>query len=74
MRWFHHWRWRHPLRYNRRNHRKLLVVDGRRAFFGGFNIPRELAPAAPVVPREWLGRGWPKRLSEGIGWLLRRWL
>lgn len=41
LRWFHRWRWRHPLRYNRRNHRKLLVVDGERAFLGGFNIHRE---------------------------------
>ncbi len=30
-----------PLRYNRRNHRKLLVVDGKLGFFGGFNIHRE---------------------------------
>ena len=41
LRWFHRWRWRRPLRYNRRNHRKLLVVDGERAFLGGFNIHRE---------------------------------
>lgn len=41
FRWFHRWSWRMPLRYNRRNHRKLLVVDGRRGFFGGFNIHRE---------------------------------
>lgn len=41
FRWFHRWRWRRPLRYNRRNHRKLLVVDGARAFLGGFNIHRE---------------------------------
>jgi len=41
VRWFHRWSWRDPLRYNRRNHRKILVVDGRRGFFGGFNIHRE---------------------------------
>ncbi len=40
VRRFHRWRWREPLRYNRRNHRKLLVVDGRVAFLGGFNIHR----------------------------------
>ncbi|WP_096462110.1 phospholipase D-like domain-containing protein [Sulfurifustis variabilis] len=34
----------------------------------------DLAEAAPVVPREWLARGWPKRLSEATGWLVRRWL
>ena len=26
-RWFNRWRWRDPLHYNRRNHRKLLVLD-----------------------------------------------
>ena len=41
VRWFHRWSWRSPLRYNRRNHRKMLVVDGRVGFFGGFNIHRE---------------------------------
>lgn len=41
VRWFHRWSWRHPSRYNRRNHRKLLVVDGRVGFLGGFNIHRE---------------------------------
>lgn len=41
VRWFQRWSWRNPGRYNRRNHRKLLVVDGRVGFFGGFNIHRE---------------------------------
>lgn len=41
VRRFHRWRWREPLRYNRRDHRKLLVVDGKAAFIGGFNIHRE---------------------------------
>lgn len=41
LRWFHRWDPRHPLRYNRRNHRKLLVVDDEEAFVGGFNIHRE---------------------------------
>lgn len=41
VRWFHRWSWRQPSRYNRRNHRKLLVVDGRIGFLGGFNIHRE---------------------------------
>jgi cardiolipin synthase A/B len=41
VRRFHRWRWRQPLRYNRRDHRKLLVVDGETAFVGGFNIHRE---------------------------------
>ncbi len=41
VKWFHRWSWRRPLRYNRRNHRKLLVVDDRVAYIGGFNIHRE---------------------------------
>lgn len=41
LRHFHRWHWREPLRYNRRNHRKLLVVDGETAFLGGFNIHRQ---------------------------------
>ncbi|HET7845733.1 MAG TPA: phospholipase D-like domain-containing protein [Xanthomonadales bacterium] len=39
--WSRRWSWRHPLRFNRRNHRKLLVVDDRIAFLGGFNVHRE---------------------------------
>ena len=41
VRWFHTWNWRNPWRYNRRNHRKLLVVDGQTGYLGGFNIHRE---------------------------------
>lgn len=41
VRWFHRWSWRSPSRYNRRNHRKLLVLDGQVGFLGGFNIHRE---------------------------------
>lgn len=41
VRWFHRWNWRRPWRYNCRNHRKLLVVDAREAYLGGFNIHRE---------------------------------
>jgi len=41
LRWFHRWDWRHPWRYNRRNHRKLLVIDAHCAYTGGFNIHRE---------------------------------
>jgi cardiolipin synthase len=40
FRWFRPFDLRHPLRYFQRNHRKLLVVDGRDAFLGGFNIRR----------------------------------
>ena len=41
VRWFHRWSWRNPWRYNRRSHRKLLVVDDHTAYVGGFNIHRE---------------------------------
>jgi cardiolipin synthase len=41
LRWFHRWSWRQPWRYNRRNHRKILVIDRQRVFLGGFNIHRE---------------------------------
>ncbi len=41
LRFFHRWRWRDPWRYNRRNHRKLLVVDDTDAYIGGFNLHRE---------------------------------
>tara|TARA_R100001143_G_scaffold62484_1_gene65904 strand:- start:2338 stop:2886 length:549 start_codon:yes stop_codon:yes gene_type:complete len=40
FRWFRPFDLRHPLRYFQHNHRKLLVVDGRDAFLGGFNIRR----------------------------------
>lgn len=41
VRRYHRWSWRQPWRYNQRNHRKILVVDGRIGFLGGFNIHRE---------------------------------
>ena len=41
LHWFHRWNWRRPFKYNRRNHRKLLVIDEKTAFVGGFNIHRE---------------------------------
>lgn len=41
LHFFHRWRWRDPWRYNRRNHRKLLVVDDTDAYIGGFNVHRE---------------------------------
>lgn len=41
VRRFHHWQWRNPWRYNRRNHRKLLVIDGELAYLGGFNIHKQ---------------------------------
>jgi len=45
LHWFHRWSWHKPWRYNRRNHRKLLVVDNHVAFLGGFNIHKENSQA-----------------------------
>lgn len=39
--WCRLWNWRHPLQYQRRNHRKLLVIDEDVAYVGGFNIGEE---------------------------------
>lgn len=41
VRRFHRWQWRDPLRYNRRDHRKLMVVDAGAAFLGGYNLHAE---------------------------------
>jgi len=41
LHWFHRWSWRKPFKYNRRNHRKLLIIDKQIVFIGGFNIHRE---------------------------------
>ena len=41
IQYFHRWHWRKPLRYNRRDHRKLLVIDNKKAFLGGFNIHKQ---------------------------------
>jgi cardiolipin synthase len=37
----HRWSWRRPLTVQRRNHRKLLVIDDAVAYIGGFNIHAE---------------------------------
>lgn len=44
--WKAHWNW------FRRNHRKILLIDGKTGFIGGSNISEEDAP------RSWGGRGW----------------
>ena len=41
LKWYRPWSWRHPTRYFQRNHRKLLVIDERELFLGGFNLRRE---------------------------------
>jgi cardiolipin synthase len=52
VRRFHRWSWREPFRFYRRNHRKLLVVDGHEAFMGGFNIHRE-SSRSTYGPKRW---------------------
>ena len=44
--------WRRRWGWQVRDHRKLLVVDGRVAFAGGMNIGNDYAPV------DWGGRGW----------------
>lgn len=49
-----HFRWFNPLKFKRlgfRNHRKLLVIDDKIAFVGGFNI-------APEYEGDGITRGW----------------
>jgi len=40
LRWSRPWSWRRPFTIQRRNHRKLLIVDDQVAYLGGFNIHR----------------------------------
>lgn len=39
--WSRAWSWHHPWAFHRRNHRKLLIVDDRVAYLGGFNVHRD---------------------------------
>jgi cardiolipin synthase len=41
IKWFNPWSWRSPLRFNKRNHRKLMIIDNDSCFLGGFNIHNE---------------------------------
>lgn len=38
VRFFHPFSWKHPLNYNIRTHRKLLLIDGEVAYVGGMGI------------------------------------
>lgn len=44
--WSRRWTWRRPFVFQKRNHRKLLVVDRDVAYLGGFNIHAENSRAA----------------------------
>jgi cardiolipin synthase A/B len=39
--WFNPWSWRDPLKFNRRNHRKVMIIDHQLCFMGGFNFHQE---------------------------------
>lgn len=41
LQWHGRWNWFRPFDYGRRNHRKLLVIDDKVAFVGGFNVGEE---------------------------------
>jgi cardiolipin synthase len=63
VRRFHRWSWRRPLRFYRRNHRKLLAIDGREAYVGGFNLHRESSRSV-YGPARW--RDTHVRMSGGL--------
>ncbi|RME35630.1 MAG: cardiolipin synthase B [Gammaproteobacteria bacterium] len=65
VRRFHRWSWRRPWLVNRRDHRKLLVVDGRQAWLGGYNIQRECS-------REVVGEARWRDTHVGVGGCLAR--
>ena len=41
IKYFHRWSCASPLRYNQRNHRKLLIIDNKTTYLAGFNIHEE---------------------------------
>src|SRR2546423_6948282 len=57
--------WRRRWGWQIRDHRKLLIVDGRVAFAGGMNLGDDYAPVS------WGGRGWNDVHAEIQGPVLR---
>jgi len=57
--WRRHWGWQV------RDHRKILIVDGRVAFLGGMNLGDDYAPVS------WGGRGWNDVHAQVEGPVLR---
>jgi cardiolipin synthase len=57
--------WRRRWGWQVRDHRKLLIVDGRVAFAGGMNLGNDYAPV------EWGGRGWNDVHAQIEGPVLR---
>jgi len=52
LEWCRRWSWRRPWAYQRRNHRKLAVIDERCFYLGGYNIHRECSEEI-VGRRHW---------------------
>ena len=46
LEWCRRWNWRRPFEFHRRNHRKLLIVDGHCCYLGGFNLHRQCSMRA----------------------------
>ena len=57
--------WRRRWGWQVRDHRKLLIVDGRVAFIGGMNLADDYAPVS------WGGRGWSDVHAQVEGPVLR---
>lgn len=45
LEWCRRWRWQRPFDIHRRNHRKLLIVDQRCCYLGGFNLHHQASRA-----------------------------
>ncbi len=52
LKWYNPLRWYKPLHFNRRNHRKLMIVDNQSVWLGGFNIHDENS-LARTGPDRW---------------------
>ncbi len=46
LEWCRRWNWRRPFEFHRRNHRKLLIIDQRYCYLGGFNLHRQCSQRA----------------------------
>lgn len=53
----HPFNWTAPLGYFYRNHKKLMIIDGREAFIGGFNIADEYHGYVKKKRRTWRDAG-----------------
>jgi cardiolipin synthase len=51
-------KWSAPFRYAHRDHRKLIIIDGCRAFTGGLNIANEYAGYYRIAQKLRKKRGW----------------